>query len=161
VSFFAAEGRFLYVRNLRCLCKWRFSHYSLFVLPVHRFCLKSISRRGHHREIAERINQSDYFGVFNAMLTSELAIVGKASVGANVDLGGVNTSSNIGKDLRKSCTSTAYTYLYSMEVSGILDTENLIIHLVSNAFMFFFGLLKSRSRLTNRDAAIRRLSQIW
>ena len=40
------------------------------------YCLKSISKRGHHREIAKRINQSDYFGVFNSMLTSELEFLG-------------------------------------------------------------------------------------
>eukprot|EP00934_Nitzschia_sp_Nitz4_P007877 Nitzschia sp. Nitz4//scaffold4_size323378//106823//107999//NITZ4_000646-RA/size323378-est2genome-gene-0.165-mRNA-1//-1//CDS//3329553357//7867//frame0 len=44
------------------------------------YCLEQISKRGHHREIARRINQSDHFAVFNAMLSSELAVIGNIAV---------------------------------------------------------------------------------
>ena len=40
------------------------------------YCLSSISKKGHHREIAKRINQSDHFPVYSSMLTSEFTIVG-------------------------------------------------------------------------------------
>ena len=43
------------------------------------YCLKAISKGGHHREIAKRIDQSDYFGVFNSMLTSEVEQIGMIS----------------------------------------------------------------------------------
>jgi hypothetical protein len=81
------------------------------------YCLQAISKRGHHREIARRINQSDHFSVFNAMLGSELAVVGKIAVSSCRD-----TDTSIGldelvSDLRRTCTSTAYTYIYAIEVS--------------------------------------------
>lgn len=80
------------------------------------FCLREISKRGHHREIARRINQSDHFAVFNAMLQSELTVMGKLAVSA-----GSETAASVGLEelvtyLRRSCTSNAYTYLYSSEV---------------------------------------------
>jgi hypothetical protein len=80
------------------------------------FCLQSISKRGHHREIARRINQSDHFAVFNAMLTSELAVVGKIAVSACHDSDTSITLPELVGDLRRTCTSTAYTYLYAIEV---------------------------------------------
>jgi hypothetical protein len=81
-----------------------------------RYCLKSISKRGHHREIARRIDQSDHFAVFDAMLLSELAVVGKIAVSACHE-----TDTSIGLDelvgdLRRTCSSTAYTYIYALEV---------------------------------------------
>jgi hypothetical protein len=80
------------------------------------FCLQSISKRGHHREIARRINQSDHFAVFNAMLTSELAVVGKIAVSACHDNDTSIALPELVGDLRRTCTSTAYTYLYAIEV---------------------------------------------
>lgn len=86
---------------------------------VCRYCLQSISKRGHHREIAKRIDQSDYFGVFNGMFASELSIIGKLAIGSNVDVlpSGTDIASSIGTDLLRTCTSTAYTYVYAIEVS--------------------------------------------
>ena len=80
------------------------------------YCLQAISKRGHHREIARRVNQSDHFLVFNAMLASELTVVGKIAVSACRD-----TDTSIGLDelvgdLRRTCTATAYTYIYAIEV---------------------------------------------
>ena len=77
--------------------------------------MNKISSKGYHREIAERINQSDYFDVFHQLLVSEVTMIGKAGVGSHEDLGGLNTSDTIGKNLRKICTATAYTYLHSMK----------------------------------------------
>ena len=92
------------------------------------YCLTTISNLGHHREIASRINQSDYFGVFHSMLQSELTIAGRAAVdGYDGDvLGAVDGGASKGgggggmgtfvADLRRTCTSTSYPYLYAMEV---------------------------------------------
>ncbi|KAI2503862.1 TH1 protein [Fragilaria crotonensis] len=71
------------------------------------YCLSSISKRGHHREIAKRINQSDHFPVYSSMLTSEFTIVGNGG-----DSTGIHA---LVEDLRRSCTSTSYTYLYAVE----------------------------------------------
>jgi len=86
------------------------------------YCLQSISKLGHHRAIANRINQSDYFGVFNSMLASELTIAGKIAVdgyseevSACVDKSKGQMGSLVA-DLRRTCTSTSYTYLYATEV---------------------------------------------
>ena len=84
------------------------------------YCLTTISNLGHHREIANRINQSDYFGVFHSMLQSELAIAGTAAVdgcgdGDALGVGGGEMGS-FAVDLRRTCTSTSYPYLYAMEV---------------------------------------------
>lgn len=96
------------------------------------YCLTTISNLGHHREIASRINQSDYFGVFHSMLQSELTIAGRAAVdgcdgdvlgavdgGASKGGGGGGGGGGMGAfvaDLRRTCTSTSYPYLYAMEV---------------------------------------------
>ncbi|KAL7441664.1 hypothetical protein ACHAXM_007947 [Skeletonema potamos] len=93
------------------------------------YCLQTISNLGHHREIANRIDQSDYFGVFNSLLRSELAVVGKLAVAgyhsyraAGVAEGNSDGSLTSGQietltaDLRRSCTATSYTYLYAMVV---------------------------------------------
>jgi hypothetical protein len=72
------------------------------------YCLSSISKRGHHREIAKRINQSDHFPVYSAMLASELSIVGSGSEAKGMR--------DLLEDLRRTCTSTSYTYLYALEV---------------------------------------------
>ena len=73
------------------------------------YCLEQISKRGHHREIARRINQSDHFTVFNAMLASELIVIGKIAVST---CRGSDTAIGLGElvgDLQRTCTSTAYT----------------------------------------------------
>jgi len=83
-------------------------------------CLQSISKKGHHREITKRINQSDYFIVYHGMLTSELGILAKYSVngGGYVEPGKSDSGnmSSLVNDLKRSCTSTAYTYVYAMEI---------------------------------------------
>ena len=81
-----------------------------------KFCLRSISNRGHHREIIKRINPSDHFAVFNAMLASEITVVGKMAFGASSDLDTTMGMTELVDDLKRTCTSTSYTYLYSMEV---------------------------------------------
>lgn len=73
------------------------------------YCLKEISKRGHHREIARRIHQSDHFSVFSAMLSSELAVIGKISISACRDNDTSISLNELVKDLRRTCTSTAYT----------------------------------------------------
>eukprot|EP00980_Cylindrotheca_fusiformis_P009116 scaffold1984_cov99-Cylindrotheca_fusiformis.AAC.1 len=85
-----------------------------------RYCLKSISKRGHHREIARRIDQSDHFAVFDAMLASELAVVGKIAVSPCHEKDTAISLHELVSDLRRTCTSTAYTYIYALEVSGVL-----------------------------------------
>ena len=92
------------------------------------YCLQSISKRGHHREIAKRINQSDYFDVFHGMLTSEISLLGKTAVngGKADELNDVNSVETIVNDLKRQCTCTAYTYIYVIEVSLITDVH--IIH---------------------------------
>lgn len=73
------------------------------------YCLEQISKQGHHREIARRINQSDHFTVFHAMLASELSVMGKIAVSA---CKGQDTSiplMDLVGDLKRTCTSTAYT----------------------------------------------------
>jgi hypothetical protein len=93
-------------------------------------CLQSISNLGHHRDIANRINPSEFFGVFDSMLQSELTIVGKAAVDGyatevvdaiDVTVGPMGT---LISDLRRNCASTSFTYLYAMEVIGALLTES-------------------------------------
>ncbi|KAL7466366.1 hypothetical protein ACHAXS_006667 [Conticribra weissflogii] len=93
------------------------------------YCLQSISKLGHHRAIANRINQSDYFGVFNSMLASELTIAGKVAVdgyseevSACVDKSKGQLGSLVA-DLRRTCASTSYTYLYATEVLNELITR--------------------------------------
>jgi hypothetical protein len=89
-----------------------------------RYCLKSISKRGHHREIARRIDQSDHFAVFDAMLASELAVVGKIAVSACHEKDTAISLDELVGDLRRTCTSTAYTYIYALEVSRLVVYEN-------------------------------------
>jgi TH1 protein/WW domain len=80
------------------------------------YCLRAISKRGHHREIAQRINQSDHFAVFNAMLVSELTVMGRLAVNASSDLPSATQFARLIQDLIKACSSTSYTYLYSMQL---------------------------------------------
>ena len=77
------------------------------------YCLQSISKRGHHREIARRINQSEHFPVFNAMLASELAVIGKISVSSCHDHDTSISLNELVGDLRRICTSTSYTCKYA------------------------------------------------
>jgi hypothetical protein len=80
------------------------------------YCLRAISKRGHHREISKRINQSDHFAVFNAMLLSELAVVGCQAVSAGSDALAAMAMDELVRDLNRSCSSTSYTYLYAVEL---------------------------------------------
>ena len=87
------------------------------------YCLRAISKKGFHREIAKRVNQSDHFAVFNAMLQSELTILGNVAVSSGSD-----PTSSIGleelvNDLRRACSSTSYTYLYSIEALRVLAAK--------------------------------------
>lgn len=101
------------------------------------YCLQSISNLGHHRDIVSRINQSDYFGVFNSMLQSELCIA--AQIGVDGYTKGVfnsveytNTKGGNGPtmmgsliaDLRRTCTSTSYTQLHAIEVLNQLVSKS-------------------------------------
>lgn len=94
------------------------------------YCLQSISNLGHHRDIANRINQSDYFGVFNSMLQSELTIAAKIAVDGYTKevVDSIDTTKgpmgSLIADLRRTCTSTSYTYLYAMEVLGELLSKS-------------------------------------
>jgi hypothetical protein len=89
------------------------------------YCLQAISKRGHHREIAKRVNQSDHFAVFNAMLQSELTIIGNISVSAQSDISSAVELDDLVDDLVMACCSTSYTYLYSMEMLRHLETRAL------------------------------------
>lgn len=100
--------------------------------PLFSLLLKEISKRGHHRDIAKRIqNQSDYFDVFHGMLVSELCRLGNTAVNGNVlsckklivkQAGNdedrewdIDTDALV-DDLKRTCASTAYTYIYTIEV---------------------------------------------
>jgi TH1 protein/WW domain len=87
------------------------------------YCLRAISKRGHHREIARRVNQSEHFPVFNAMLLSELAAVGGVAVSAGSDPAVAVGLEELVDDLRRACSSTSYTYLYSIELLRYLDDK--------------------------------------
>lgn len=80
------------------------------------YCLKAISKSGHHREIAKRVNQSDHFSVYNAMLAFEFAVVGKSASTDNFDLESSIGMDELVEDLRRTCTSTSYTYAYAVEM---------------------------------------------
>jgi hypothetical protein len=84
------------------------------------YCLQAISKRGHHREIARRINQSDHFAVFSAMLASEVAVIGKISISACHDNDTSISLNELVRDLKRTCTSTAYTFMYAYEVLSFL-----------------------------------------
>jgi hypothetical protein len=101
-----------------------------------RYCLKSISKRGHHREIARRIDQSDHFAVFDAMLASELAVVGKIAVSACHEKDTAISLDELVGDLRRTCTSTAYTYIYALEVSRSLFMKTTGHCLIALLFLY-------------------------
>ncbi len=95
------------------------------------YCLQSISNLGHHREIANRINQAEYFGVFNSMLQSELTITAKLSMdGYRTDIihDAMDTTKgpmgSLASDLRRTCTSTSYTYMFATEVFKALLSKS-------------------------------------
>jgi hypothetical protein len=97
------------------------------------YCLQNISKRGHHREIARRMNQSDYFEVFHGMLISELGVLGKIGVNCHTemysddeeqDVRVMDEAGSVGRmeeedlipTLIRTCTNTGYTYLYAQEI---------------------------------------------
>ena len=100
------------------------------------YCLQTISNLGYHREIANRINQAEYFGVFNSMLQSELTITAKLSVDGyrrdiidNTNDNAMDTTTkdpmgSLVADLRRTCTSTSYTYLFAMTVFKALISKS-------------------------------------
>jgi len=102
----------------RLLIELSASHKDSAVLV---YCLRAISKRGHHREISKRVNQSDHFAVFNAMLLSELAIVGSLAVSAGSDPVSSVGLEELVNDLQRACSSTSYTYLYSVELLRHLE----------------------------------------
>ena len=73
------------------------------------FALKRISEKGHHREIARRINQSEHFSVFHAMFESELSVLGKIAVSACVEKDTSISLNELVGNLGRSSTGTAYT----------------------------------------------------
>eukprot|EP00804_Cyclotella_cryptica_P013920 CCRYP_002434-RA/>CCRYP_002434-RA protein AED:0.07 eAED:0.07 QI:141/0.85/0.87/1/1/1/8/45/929 len=107
------------------------------------YCLQSISNLGHHRAIANRINQSDYFGVLNEMLFAELTLLGKIAVDGYSKHVAESIDTSKGRmgtliaDLRRTCTSTSYTYLYTNEIENcfanifcVLRPEKLLHELI-------------------------------
>jgi TH1 protein/WW domain len=80
------------------------------------YCLRAISKRGHHREIVQRINPSEHFTVFHAMLRSELTTIGRLAVSAQSDIVTATTFQDLIQNILKSCTATSYTYLYSIHM---------------------------------------------
>ncbi|CAB9516905.1 TH1 protein [Seminavis robusta] len=87
------------------------------------YCIRTISKRGYHRELVKRMNPSEYFSVFNSMLQSELTIVGKTAISAANDVDTSIGLEELVSDLHRTCTATAFTYLYSLEVLRHLVTE--------------------------------------
>ena len=88
---------------------------------VLKYCLGAISNRGYHREIAKRVDQSEHFAVFNAMLLSELAVVGRFAVSTGNEFSTTIGLEEIVNDLPRACTTTSYTYLYSLQVMRNLE----------------------------------------
>ena len=88
------------------------------------YCLRTISKRGHHREIARRINQSDHFAVFRQMMQSELTQIGTLAVSSGSDVETSIVMEELKNDLRRACTATSYTYLYSLEVLRALEQRS-------------------------------------
>ena len=109
------------------------------------YCLRSISKRGHHREIAQRINISDHFTVFNAMLLSELSVIGQQAISASSDIVAATTFPDLIQDVIKACTATSYTYLYSIQMLRTLIQ-------MSNAELA--EILISESSTSNNDTEI-------
>lgn len=68
------------------------------------FCLREISKMGHHREIAAVIRESEYFAVFNDLLVDMVARVSRSNASEVVALT---------EDLKRSCCSSEYMFLYA------------------------------------------------
>ena len=112
------------------------------------YCIQTISKRGYHRELVKRMNPSEYFSVFNAMLQSELAVVGKASISASSDVDTSIGLEELVNDLRRTCTATEFTYLYSIEVCDLVHSGRK--HLCENQYQLsltipMFFVVSSRS----------------
>lgn len=87
------------------------------------YCIRTISKRGFHRELVKRMNPSEYYAVFNSMLQSEVCVVGKTAISASNDVDTSIGLEELVNDLRRTCTATSYTYLYSIEVCVIIELE--------------------------------------
>jgi hypothetical protein len=97
------------------------------------------------------MNPSEYFSVFNSMLQSELTIVGKTAISASNDVDTSIGLEELVSDLHRTCTATAFTYLYSIEVraqefakSALLGVSNFSLP-VSNRCC---GILCQRQKRT-------------
>ena len=82
------------------------------------YCIRTISKKGFHRELVKRMEPAEYYAVFNSMLQSEVSVVGKTAISASNDVDTSIGLEELVNDLRRTCTATSYTYLYSIEVSG-------------------------------------------
>lgn len=89
------------------------------------YCLKKISKRGHHDELA---GQTDYFSVFNGMLISEI----KAFVTADFEVSGCFGNKMMTEfdrslvNLVKICLSAPHVFMYSKAVvEKLLAAEGL------------------------------------
>lgn len=129
LSLLKSERAFLYEmmehkRWRRLLIDLTAEHKDSALLTL---CLQTISKKGYHREITKGINQSDYFIVYHGMLTSELGMLAKVSVNGGgyveADKSEWGNISSLVHDLKRSCTSTAYTYIYAMEILNELITK--------------------------------------
>lgn len=121
------------------------------------YCLQSISKRGHHREIARRINQSEHFPVFNAMLASELAVIGKISVSTCHDHDTSISLNELVGDLRRICTSTSYTCEYD-PFDSVLQKNYIYCFISHSAFglqlldLYGFEVLRFQIRKAKSDS---------
>ncbi|KAL7575736.1 hypothetical protein ACA910_003069 [Epithemia clementina (nom. ined.)] len=119
------------------------------------YCLKTISERGHHREIARRINQSDHFAVFRQMMQSELTVIGTLAVSSGSDIETSIGMEELKNDLRRACTATSYTYLYSLEVLRALEQRSIAVESVQQRRAFRkWEVLREDLENTMQDPAI-------
>jgi hypothetical protein len=118
------------------------------------YCLRAISKRGHHREIAKRVNQSDHFAVFSAMLQSELTIIGSVAVSSGGDATSSIGLDELVSDLRRVCSSTSYTYLYSIEVLRALEAKATRLVENSNSNRFRRAIRKWQAVGQNLESAM-------
>ena len=86
-------------------------------------CLRDISARGHHAEISQIIRESDYYEVFNDILSE---IICKVVLGTDAETGGRCESDeelimHLRGELKRSCCSAEYSYLYA--ISLLRDIE--------------------------------------
>eukprot|EP00520_Triparma_pacifica_P006921 CAMPEP_0118645826 /NCGR_PEP_ID=MMETSP0785-20121206/7718_1 /TAXON_ID=91992 /ORGANISM="Bolidomonas pacifica, Strain CCMP 1866" /LENGTH=445 /DNA_ID=CAMNT_0006537755 /DNA_START=119 /DNA_END=1454 /DNA_ORIENTATION=- len=88
------------------------------------YCLKQISKRGHHDELA---GQTDYFSVFNGMLISEIKTFLKSDFELVEEEGRTETAFDKALiKLVKICLSAPHVFVYSQAVvSSLLESPSL------------------------------------